>query len=61
MAEKTNTSGENIVINKDEMRKLIKKGEKNGVLSFAEINDAISGDLQSFDQIDDIVVIGVKV
>jgi RNA polymerase primary sigma factor len=56
MADKTNTSGENIVISKDVMRKLIKKGEKNGVLSFAEINDAISGDLNSFDQIDDIVV-----
>ncbi|MCP4553015.1 MAG: RNA polymerase sigma factor RpoD, partial [Bacteroidetes bacterium] len=56
MAGKTNKSGENVVISKDEMRKLIKKGEKNGVLSFAEINDAISGDLQSFDQIDDIVV-----
>lgn len=56
MAEKTNTSGENIVISKDVMRKLIQKGAKNGVLSFAEINDAISGDLQSYDQIDDIVV-----
>ncbi len=56
MAEKTNKSGENVVISKNEMRKLIKKGEKTGVLSFAEINDAISGDLQSFDQIDDIVV-----
>ncbi|MBU0969628.1 MAG: RNA polymerase sigma factor RpoD [Proteobacteria bacterium] len=56
MAIKTNTSGENLVISKNEMRRLIKKGEENGVLSFAEINDAISGDLQSFDQIDDIVV-----
>jgi RNA polymerase primary sigma factor len=56
MAKKTDTSGENIVISKDVMRKLIEKGAKNGVLSFAEINDAISGDLQSFDQIDDIVV-----
>jgi len=56
MAGKTNKSGENVVISKEEMRKLIKKGEKTGVLSFAEINDAISGDLQSFDQIDDIVV-----
>ncbi len=56
MAGKTNKSGENVVISKNEMRKLIKKGEKTGVLSFAEINDAISGDLQSFDQIDDIVV-----
>ncbi len=56
MAGKTDKSGENVVISKNEMRKLIKKGEKTGVLSFAEINDAISGDLQSFDQIDDIVV-----
>lgn len=56
MAKKTDTSGENIVISRDVMRKLIEKGAKNGVLSFAEINDAISGDLQSFDQIDDIVV-----
>jgi RNA polymerase primary sigma factor len=56
MAGKTNKSGENVVISKNEMRKLIKKGEKNGVLSFAEINDAISDDLKSFDQIDDIVV-----
>ena len=56
MAKKTNTSGENVVISKDVMRKLIEKGAKNGVLSFAEINDAISGDLQSFGQIDDIVV-----
>ncbi len=56
MAGKTKKSGENVVISKNEMRKLIKKGEKTGVLSFAEINDAISGDVQSFDQIDDIVV-----
>ena len=56
MAGKTKKSGENVVINKNEMRKLIKKGEKNGILSFAEINDAISEDLQSFDQIDDLVV-----
>jgi RNA polymerase primary sigma factor len=56
MAGKTNKSGENLVINKEEMRKLIKKGKKNGVLSFAEINNAISEDLQSFDQIDDLVV-----
>ena len=56
MAGKTKASGESVVISKNEMRKLIKKGEKTGVLSFAEINDAISGDLKSFDQIDDIVV-----
>ena len=56
MAEKNSRSEQNVMIGKDEMRKLIKKGEKTGVLSFAEINDAISDDLQSFDQIDDIVI-----
>ncbi|WDP88347.1 MAG: RNA polymerase sigma factor RpoD [Desulfobacter sp.] len=56
MAGKTSKSGENVVISKEEMLKLIEKGKKAGVLSFAEINDAISGDLKSFDQIDDIVV-----
>ena len=56
MAGKTNTSGEDVVISKKELKKLIKKGEKNGSLSFAEINDAISDDLKSLDQIDDIVV-----
>ena len=56
MAGKTGKSEENLVISKEEMRKLIKKGEKTGVLSFAEINAAISNDLKSFDQIDDIVV-----
>ncbi|WP_457551851.1 RNA polymerase sigma factor RpoD [Desulfobacula sp.] len=64
MAEKTNTSGENVVIGKKELLKLIKKGEKNGVLSFAEINKAISNDLKSLDQIEDIVVqlkeLGIK-
>ncbi len=55
MAGKADTSGENIVISKEEMGKLIEKGKKTGVLSFAEINDAISGDLKSFDQLDDIV------
>ena len=39
-----------VMISKDEMRRLIKKGEETGVLSFAEINDAISDDLQSFEQ-----------
>ncbi len=56
MAEKTNQPGENVVISEIELQKLIEKGEKNGVLSFAEINDAISDDLSSFDQIDDLVV-----
>jgi len=64
MAGKTNTSGENVVINKKELKKLIKKGEKTGSLSFAEINDAISDDLKSLDQIEDIVMqikeLGIK-
>jgi len=64
MADKTNTSEENVVISKKELEKLIKKGEKNGYLSFAEINDAISDDLKSLDQIEDIVLqfkeLGIK-
>jgi len=64
MAEKTSRSEQGVMIGKDEMRKLIKKGEQTGVLSFAEINDAISDDLQSFEQIDDIVIkfqeLGIK-
>ncbi|MGD9825625.1 RNA polymerase sigma factor RpoD [Desulfobacter sp.] len=56
MAEKTSRSEQGGMISKDEMRRLIKKGEETGVLSFAEINDAISDDLQAFDQIDDIVI-----
>jgi RNA polymerase primary sigma factor len=56
MAEKTSKSEQGVMIGKDEMRKLIRKGEETGVLSFAEINDAISDDLQSFEQIDDIVI-----
>ncbi len=56
MADKINTSGENVVISNKELKKLIKKGEKNGSLSFAEINDAISDDLKSLDQIEDIVL-----
>ena len=64
MAGRTNKSGENVVINKKALQKLIKKGEKNGSLSFAEINDAISNDLKSLDQIEDIVLqfkeLGIK-
>jgi len=64
MADKTDTSGENVVIGKKELEKLIEKGEKNGFLSFAEINDAIPDDLKSLDQIEDIVLefkaLGIK-
>ncbi len=56
MAGKTKKSGENITISKQALQKLIKKGEKSGSLSFAEINDAISDDIQSLDEVEDIVV-----
>ena len=64
MAGKTQSSGEDVVISKKELQKLIKKGEKTGSLSFAEINNAISDDLESLDQIEDIVMqfkeLGIK-
>ncbi len=64
MAGKANTSGEDVVISKKELQKLIRKGEKSGSLSFAEINNAISDDLKSLDQIEDIVLqlkeLGIK-
>ncbi|NOX34782.1 MAG: RNA polymerase sigma factor RpoD [Deltaproteobacteria bacterium] len=64
MAGKTNKSGENVMISKKALQKLIKKGEKSGSLSFAEINDAIPDDLKSLDQIEDIVLqfkkLGIK-
>jgi RNA polymerase primary sigma factor len=53
-----------IDISKKELQKLIKKGEKTGSLSFAELNDAISDDLKSLDQIEDVVIqfkkLGIK-
>ncbi len=64
MAGKTKKSRENVVISKKELKKLIKKGEKTGSLSFAELNDAISDDLKSLDQIEDVVIqfkeLGIK-
>ncbi len=56
MAGKTKSSGENVSISKQALKKLIEKGEKNGSLSFAEINDSISDDIQSLDEIEDIVM-----
>ncbi|MGM0642667.1 MAG: RNA polymerase sigma factor RpoD [Thermodesulfobacteriota bacterium] len=56
MAEGIMESGENEVIGKDELKRLIAKGKKEGVLSYAEINEAISDDLKSSEQIDDIVL-----
>ncbi|MDA3916840.1 MAG: RNA polymerase sigma factor RpoD [Deltaproteobacteria bacterium] len=64
MAGKTKKSRENVAISKKELQKLIKKGEKTGSLSFAELNDAISDDLKSLDQIEDVVIqfkkLGIK-
>ncbi|MFO7911874.1 MAG: RNA polymerase sigma factor RpoD [Desulfotignum sp.] len=56
MAEKTKKSEENIMISEAQLKMLIEKGKKHGVLSFSEINEAISDDVTSFDQIEDIVV-----
>ncbi len=52
------------LIEDKEFKKLIKKGEKKGTLSYAEINKVISDDLTSSEQLDDIVVhlesLGIK-
>ncbi|MFH2091085.1 MAG: RNA polymerase sigma factor RpoD [Pseudomonadota bacterium] len=55
MAGKTKPSGETITISEEALAELIKKGETTGTLSFAEVNDAISDDIQSLDEIEDIV------
>ncbi len=64
MAVETNQSGENMAISNSAMEKLIKKGKKTGSLSYAEINDAITEDLKSPDQIEDVVMqfkeLGIK-
>jgi RNA polymerase primary sigma factor len=57
MAGKTNKSGEkNTELAKEALKKLIETGKKNGSLSFAEINDVMGDDIESLDQIEDIVV-----
>ncbi|OFZ54262.1 MAG: RNA polymerase sigma factor RpoD [Bdellovibrionales bacterium RIFOXYB2_FULL_36_6] len=64
MAVETNQSGESMAISNSAMEKLIKKGKKTGSLSYAEINDAITEDLKSPDQIDDVFMqfkeLGIK-
>jgi len=54
MAIETNKSGANKAISNSAMEKLIKKGKETGSLSYAEINDAITEDLKSPDQIEDV-------
>jgi RNA polymerase primary sigma factor len=56
MTDKPIKSEEDVVISEAQLQQLIEKGKKNGMLSYAEINDALSDDLKSSDQIDDIVV-----
>ncbi len=64
MAMGTNSSTEIAAIHPSVMEKLIKKGKKTGFLSYAEINDAITGDLKSSDQIEDVFMqfkeLGIK-
>ena len=56
MAGKAKSSGENLAISKAVLKELIKKGEKTGVLSFAEINEAISDDVRSLNQLDEVIL-----
>ena len=56
MAEKVIKSDANKLIGDKEFKKLIKKGKKEGTLSYAEVNQFISDDLVSSDQLDDIIV-----
>ncbi|MDA8134825.1 MAG: RNA polymerase sigma factor RpoD [Desulfobacteraceae bacterium] len=64
MAVETHQSGENMAISNTAMEKLIKKGKKAGSLSYAEINDAITEDLKSPEQIEDVFMkfkeLGIK-
>jgi len=64
MAVETNQSGENMAISNSAMEKLKKKGKKTGSLSYAEINDAITEDFKSSDQIEDVFMqfkeLGIK-
>ncbi len=56
MADKASPAEDMVVIEEDIFNKLLKKGEKTGVLSFAEVNNAISDDLKSSDQLEDIIL-----
>jgi RNA polymerase primary sigma factor len=64
MADRIIESEAKKLIEEKEFKKLIKKGKKNGTLSYAEINKVISDDLTSSEQLDDIVVhlesLGIK-
>ncbi len=56
MAAESVETQENKAVSKKVLKKLIEQGKKEGFLSYVEINEAISDDLKSSDQIDDIMV-----
>ncbi len=56
MAAKSVEPMDNRIVSREKLQELIEKGKKEGVVSYAEINEVISDDLMSSDQIDDIVV-----
>ncbi|MBF0201929.1 MAG: RNA polymerase sigma factor RpoD [Desulfamplus sp.] len=57
MAAESVKSGGDEAVSKELLKLLIAKGKKEGYLSYAEINEAISDDLKSSDQLDDILLI----
>jgi len=58
MIEETDIASEKKeVIELNKIEALISKGKKTGVLSYAEINDAISCELESSDQLDEILMV----
>ncbi len=56
MAVKSVEPMENKTVFREKLQELIERGKKQGVVSYAEINEVIPDDLMSSDQIDDIVV-----
>jgi RNA polymerase primary sigma factor len=56
MAAESVETKENIAVSKEVLKKLIARGKKEGSLSYSEVNEAISDNLKSPDQIDDIMV-----
>lgn len=56
MAEESVESAENKAIAREALHKLIEKGKKEGAISYAELNEALPDNLESSDQIDDILV-----
>jgi len=55
MAAASVESSEKDTISREALKQLIEKGKNEGCLSYAEINEAISDDIKSSDQIDNIL------